>query len=246
VRRRREELDASMTTDSRAVGWTGWDTLLSLVVGAVSGSVGSVLLVMLIGILHVDVPSSAVLAFVGTTVYVAMAMSVRFFCLRRHALPWTALGLRRVPAGTLVAMAPLAVGLFVANGVITLLLISLFGHFHNPQGELLAPDGLLSAPDFLILLLLVAVVAPVGEELVFRGLLYRYFRAKAGVPIAVISSAALFATAHGIPQLMPSLAVMGVALALVAERYDSIFPPVALHALYNALTLTVLWAALGG
>jgi membrane protease YdiL (CAAX protease family) len=101
----------------------------------------------------------------------------------------------------------------------------------------------LTTENYILLLLLIAIVAPVGEELVFRGMLYGFFRAHRGVAFGIALSAALFAVAHVIPVLLPSLLLLGVVLALVVERYASLVPAIALHALNNGLSLTLLYAA---
>ncbi|MEJ7653475.1 MAG: CPBP family glutamic-type intramembrane protease [Chloroflexia bacterium] len=53
-----------------------------------------------------------------------------------------------------------------------------------------------------------------------------------------------FSAAHVIPQLFPVLFVAGVALALTAEYFESIYPAMALHALHNGLAVVVLYFSL--
>ncbi len=83
----------------------------------------------------------------------------------------------------------------------------------------------------------VVVTAPVIEEVVYRGVIYRAFRDRAGVPLAVFASGFIFAVAHlDMDHVLP-LWWIGMTLALVVERTGSIIPAIALHALYNALSL---------
>jgi membrane protease YdiL (CAAX protease family) len=117
------------------------------------------------------------------------------------------------------------------------------GGAQNPQGEALAPSGILTTQNYVLLFVLIAVIAPLGEELIFRGMLYRFLSAKKGVTFGVVSSAAIFSLAHVVPVLLPSLFLLGVALALVTERFQSIYPAVVLHALNNGISLTILYAA---
>jgi hypothetical protein len=94
--------------------------------------------------------------------------------------------------------------------------------------------------------LTVAVSAPIVEEVVYRGVVYRAFRDRAGVPLAVLASGFVFAIAHlEVDHILP-LWWIGLVLALVVERTGSLIPAIALHALYNALSLGIYLAGRGG
>ena len=88
---------------------------------------------------------------------------------------------------------------------------------------------------------LVCVVAPVAEELFFRGFLFGALR-KRGLPIAALVSGVTFGLAHvassPIGFIVP-LATLGVILALLYERTGSLYPSIALHALNNSIAFGV-------
>ncbi len=64
------------------------------------------------------------------------------------------------------------------------------------------------------LVLVVVVIAPFVEELVYRGILYRAFRDRAGVPLAIAGSAFLFAITHFEPDHFVALGAIGAVLGV--------------------------------
>lgn len=83
-------------------------------------------------------------------------------------------------------------------------------------------------------------IAPPVEELFFRGFLYRCFRNGLGVVWAAIVSGLIFGAIHvgSAPgAALPLLAALGVILALVYQKTNSLWPCIMLHATYNALVL---------
>ena len=93
----------------------------------------------------------------------------------------------------------------------------------------------------LILIALAVVVAPVTEELLFRGWIYTGLRHKLGLWPALLLSSALFAVAHYEDTHIYALAVFPVGLALggLRERSGSIKAPILFHALYNLATVAL-------
>ena len=82
----------------------------------------------------------------------------------------------------------------------------------------------------------VAVIAPVVEELTFRGegfsLLERYGRG-----VAIVGTALAFGLGHGLLIGLPILVVFGLGLAWLRDRTGSVYPGIALHAVFNAIAL---------
>ncbi|MFN2489483.1 MAG: lysostaphin resistance A-like protein [Actinomycetota bacterium] len=225
------------------IPWRGKDILLSFSVGILGAIVGALGLVLAASGLELELSRTATFVVLGTTTYASLSLATWVFCVRRKGMTLAALGFSRTGLGPLVAMIPLSVGLLVLNGILILVTSGLTGRVENPQTDALAPGGVLTLSNFIWLLFLISVVAPIGEEMIFRGMIYRYMRAREGVVIAVIASAALFALAHVIPVLLAPLFVLGVALAIVTERSSSLFPAITLHALNNAISLTLIFLA---
>lgn len=105
---------------------------------------------------------------------------------------------------------------------------------------------------FFSLLLLGAVAAPVVEETVFRGLLYRHLRDASrgfGVVLSLIFAgivnAFIFAIIH--PQgwlAVPALMSLAIAFTLAREWRGSLIAPIVMHALVNGLNFTVAFLVL--
>jgi membrane protease YdiL (CAAX protease family) len=86
--------------------------------------------------------------------------------------------------------------------------------------------------------LVITVVAPIVEELTFRGLGYSLL-ARYGRWTAIIGTGLAFALAHGLVNAFPLLAAFGIGLAFLRSRVDSVYPGMIVHGLFNAIALTV-------
>jgi hypothetical protein len=82
-------------------------------------------------------------------------------------------------------------------------------------------------------------LAPLAEEAFFRGFLYKGLRRRFSVWPAALISASFFGLVHfaGLTYLLiiPSLIVVGVVLALVYERRQSLMASAAAHAVFNLI-----------
>lgn len=87
--------------------------------------------------------------------------------------------------------------------------------------------------DIILFFLVGGIVAPVAEEIFFRGLLYGFFR-RWGVILALIASTLIFVLFHplnyGIP--LPQI-VGGILFAVAYELEGSLMVPITVHALGN-------------
>jgi membrane protease YdiL (CAAX protease family) len=83
------------------------------------------------------------------------------------------------------------------------------------------------------------LVAPVAEELIFRGLGF----AALG-PVAVPVTSLLFAVAHGLPSLLVEVAVAGLVLAEIRRRTASVLPGMGVHIAFNGIALVVAFLTL--
>lgn len=89
---------------------------------------------------------------------------------------------------------------------------------------------------------LIVFIAPISEEVCFRGFLFGGFRRRFSFPMAAIGAGLVFGLLHYSTgwSTVPQLAVLGATFALVYEKTGSIWPPIIFHAFNNAFVLTTL------
>ncbi len=89
-----------------------------------------------------------------------------------------------------------------------------------------------------LIVLAVVVLAPIAEEVFFRGVVFNAWRRERGPVFAYVGSSALFAAIHlSLVSLVP-IFVLGLALAWVYERSGySLLAPMVLHATVNGISV---------
>lgn len=143
--------------------------------------------------------------------------------------PGEALMLRPVPAPTLLAGAALAPGLYLA---VTVVLSALPESWLDSYNE--ASAGIDSGT--LVGVVAVAVVAPIVEEFVFRGLMMNRLSGVMPGWLAVLLSAAIFGICHGHPVWFGYAFVLGVFFGFMDLRAGSILPSILGHVAFNSIS----------
>ncbi len=225
--------------------WSFLEILGVLGLGAAIGLLLVVLGVVIAATMPDDVvdelTAPAQFAAISTAVYGGFGIATWLLIVRRKRLPWSSLGFVSVRSKTLLSMIPAGFILLFINLLLLTPLTFFFG-LGDPdagqgQEEIFSPEGGLQVLDYLWLLIPLAILAPLVEEIGFRGLLYGYMRGRTGVVLSIIVSALVFAVLHIV---IPPLFVMGAILAFLAERYRSIVPGIVLHATNNALVVVFI------
>lgn len=120
------------------------------------------------------------------------------------------------------------------------LLVNVFG---DPGGSNPLLELVLNSRDSLALILLsltAVLLAPLFEEVIFRGVLLPVLARRVGFSAGALLNGLLFAIAHiSIGELIP-LTVLGTGLALVRLRSGRLLPCVLMHAIWNAVTFANL------
>lgn len=82
------------------------------------------------------------------------------------------------------------------------------------------------------------LIAPIAEEIVFRGLIFGYLR-RWGTPAAVLISTALFAAIHLGPSIPITQIVGGAVFAMAYQAGKSLMTPIVIHMLGNLAIFTL-------
>lgn len=95
--------------------------------------------------------------------------------------------------------------------------------------------------EFLLLLFIGSVLAPLGEELYFRGLVYPVFKNRWGLKKGMLFTGVFFALLHfDVIRFVP-LAIGGAGLAYLYEKTGSILTPMLAHGIWNGIMMFLLY-----
>jgi membrane protease YdiL (CAAX protease family) len=215
----------------------------------------SILAVIAIGLplgvagVPLDGPFAAVLSVtLQAVVYVAL---IRLLVVDPGALSWTEMGFRslnRVALGEMAAGATWAIPVIIATIPVSLILLAAFPV--TPASPL-PPTG--EPVGFALSFIAGALVAPFGEEVLFRGFATTAWVRAAGIRAGILRAALVFAFAHVLTTSGTSagdafgLAVVGfgtripiaLALGLIFVRRGSIWAAFGLHAAFNGTLLVM-------
>lgn len=209
------------------VPWTAHDVWLG-VIALVLWLVTSVVASVMLGLLSLDVD-------VGLMVSLAellLLVPVWWLTVRKYKVGWGALGLRSFKG----AMLGLGCGLMILSSTFNLfysLFLALFDL--RMQVDLVPIFAELDSPWWL--LAGGVIVAPVVEEVFFRGFVFAGLRQRYGWKKAALISSALFAVIHVTPTALIPVFILGCIFAYLYHRSNSIWPAVLMHVSTNALAL---------
>ncbi len=154
-----------------------------------------------------------------------------------RGIHWKSLGFGKFQWSTLA----LGCGLLVASYVIILFhnLILTALHIETQGDEISNLFELLDSPFWFFLV--GAGLAPLVEEIFFRGFLFQGLRAKYGWIAGMLISSAIFAIAHLDPASLIPTFILGSLLAYLYQRSNSIWPGVLLHMAVNTFGLVSVY-----
>jgi hypothetical protein len=172
---------------------------------------------------------------------IALIGGVYFFAILRKGLTWKDLGLKPPSTGWIFTSIGISIVAIPLSGLITLTIMLLLDlPLENPQLDILLPEKITSL-EMGGMILFAGVIAPIGEEFLFRGLLYPFLRNKWGILPGVFISALIFALAHLNILIGINAFLLGIVLAILFEYSRSLWISGMLHILNNTMRLAILY-----
>jgi membrane protease YdiL (CAAX protease family) len=153
-----------------------------------------------------------------------------------------------VPPFTRATLRAGVVTFLVALPIVTLVsaiwvpLLRLCGVPVEPQDALQLFLNTKPSVAFLVLIALAVIVAPVGEELLFRGILFRYLRTRLPRWAALLLPAMIFAASHQNIAAFAPLVALALVFSLAYERTGVITTSMIAHGLFNLHTIILVLA----
>ncbi len=135
---------------------------------------------------------------------------------------------------------------FLAGGIVLALVVESLARYLPIPKSLPMDTYFHDATSAYMMAVFGITLAPLLEEMFFRGLLYPLLRRASGVAVAVLLTSLAFAAIHG-AQLgyawapVLSIFVVGVALTLVRVRTNSVAASFLTHCGYNFALFALLW-----
>jgi len=139
------------------------------------------------------------------------------------------LGVRRFRPGTALKWIGATI---LAYLVFNAVYVAIFGEPHQED----IAEGFGAVP---VQVLLIVILAPISEEICFRGMLYGGLRTKLPVVPAALVGGLVFGGLHALTGIsaVPPLVVFGFLLCLLYEKTGSVVPGIVLHMLNNSVAL---------
>ena len=109
------------------------------------------------------------------------------------------------------------------------------------ENAIVGMSGQILELPFIVSFLFIAVVAPVGEEVVFRGVVYRGYLRSGTLLQAAVFSALLFALGHLNFNQAAYAFVIGIILVLLVEATGSIWASIIYHVVFNGYSVCVMY-----
>ncbi len=180
----------------------------------------------------------------GLSTYFAMfvgqgflAVPVVVYLVRKKYPLFESLRFNPVSKNTAFATLLLSLGAMVISDEINILVdmvIPMPDSFLQVEA-MLKPDNSLS---LVLLIFTVVILAPIGEEILFRGFLQKYLENAWGdITRAILFSSLFFAAIHFNPYWMIQIYFLGVLLGYLAWKTDSVIPCIIFHVIINSTSL---------
>ena len=144
--------------------------------------------------------------------------------------------------GWLILSALLGVVTFFVMLYVSVWMVKLFPQWAQPQTAtelIMQAEGMWESTAVIVM---VSVLAPVSEELLFRGYIYHSMRQQNSMWFSVAAASLMFGCMHyDLFRLLP-LTLVGVCLNLAAIRSDSLWGSIVMHGVWNFLMAAIVLA----
>lgn len=176
-------------------------------------------------------------------VEVIFFLIINKYLLRENSLKWDALGFTSIDKKQIMKI-------FLYVFLYWILFMILAGFILYLVLEIGKADttGLIETSDYaglvdfdfklLIVLLEVAILGPIVEEIIFRGGIMQALKTKFSTSVAIIGSSLAFALIHQWSVVvLPGIFIMGLLFGYLYHKFGNIYAPIALHMLINGFNV---------
>lgn len=197
-------------------------------------------------IIHTSISGSEINFFVFSFLvqFLVIVLLVFILTVALHHSNWRELGLRKGRGRDYCLYG-------VLGGIFLLVIITLMGYVINHFQPNLKPQpyeamlrSVTGPGQFMAIFLIGAVLAPLSEELFYRGMMYPVFRNRLGPLGGAIVAGAIFGISHWDLWRTIPLAIGGALLCYIYEKSGSIFISAVAHGVWNGIMSIIIYLSL--
>lgn len=223
------------------VMFTGW----ALIALEISKQIMYGALLLLTNVFGVELTATATLeTALSAVVYVidlivTIGIPALIFCEKPTR---DSLGLRGLFTWTDIGMGVIGFILSMIGAlIVTALAAAIFPWIDMEQAQEVGYDNISGFKDMMMAFLALVVIAPVAEEIVFRGWLYGKLRRRTWAIPAILLTSVAFGVAHGQWNVGITVGVMSVFMCLIREMTGTVYGGMIVHMLKNGLAFYMLF-----
>ncbi|MBQ9684421.1 CPBP family intramembrane metalloprotease [Candidatus Saccharibacteria bacterium] len=167
------------------------------------------------------------------------AVAKKFFGVR---ISRDGLGLRGLPTWTDILLSPVGYIVSLLGAVAVMFVMQLFlPAIDWTQAQDVGFNNVVSSADRMVTFVALVILAPLMEELIFRGYLYGRLRGKMSALPAIILVSVLFGIMHGQWNVGIVVGVMSVILCIAREMTGTIYAGILMHMIRNGVAFYMLY-----
>ncbi|MBD7937462.1 MULTISPECIES: CPBP family intramembrane glutamic endopeptidase [Cytobacillus] len=172
----------------------------------------------------------------GLIMAIVFTVALYYITIKPYGLNWQSLGLRPFAKSYWLPIIGWTIFLIVGS-VLLVILMDLFSvGVENKKTASLTAE--LNGLTILIAFISAAIVSPIYEEILYRGFIYRWLRAKCNIGLSMLISSTIFTVVH-LPtyNTLPVNFFSGLIFAWTYEKTGSIYPAMIIHSIFNGLAI---------
>lgn len=185
----------------------------------------------------------------ASTIFAAATYSVSLlivvgvpWLLGRHTTSRQELGLARLISWGDIGISTVGfIGYLLLSAVLLYIVTLVFPGFNGAEVQNTGFGNVSQRHEFILAFLTLVVVAPLAEEILFRGYLYGKLRKTAPVWLAMILTSILFAAIHGQWNVAVDVFALSIILCILRETTKSIWAGILLHMIKNGIAFYLLF-----
>lgn len=151
------------------------------------------------------------------------------------------LGLKGLPTWTDIGLAPVGLLVYFLGAAAIVALFKVFPWFNAVEAQDVGFNSIYAPTDRIIAFIALVIIAPVAEEIIFRGWLYGKLRNRLKIIPAMLIVSVLFGVLHGQWNVGVNVFALSLVLCGLREITGTIYAGMIVHILKNALAFYLLY-----